>query len=121
MDTADHTTHAGRRRVLLGALDLVPDEGRPALCQAFDALMARRTQQIHILAMLNKQFGDLDLPAVSRSAFSRWALRVRSGDVARPGEQKPGAASPAEQRSSTLRAIIAVALRSLADRIEGRS
>lgn len=107
--------------VHLGVLDLLPAGAIPALAEAFDALLARRSQQIDIVAELNGRLAELAINPVSNSTFNRWALRVRAGEVTRPGALPQAAPSTMRpfKLSSASRAFLAAALRSLADDLDG--
>lgn len=65
-------------------IELTPDEGLPALQRAFDRVKERRSTQYQILADTNAAFAEVGLEPMTISAFNRWVLRIRAGNVRRP-------------------------------------
>jgi hypothetical protein len=63
-----------RRR--LAKMDMMPDEAREDIVWAYGELNAGRREQQEILAELNERLADKGLEPVSRSAFSRKAMKL---------------------------------------------
>ncbi|MCF1741255.1 DUF3486 family protein [Paradevosia shaoguanensis] len=75
------------RRFRPTAIDRLPDEALSAVQAAYDAIVSRRQDQEVLRDKLHAELRALGIThtPVSRSAFNRWAIRVRSGMVPRPG------------------------------------
>lgn len=75
----------GRGR--LSSIDLLPDEAEPDLVWALEQLRERKLPQIEILAEFNARLAARGIEPVSKSAWSRYAVRkaiqFRSHDEAR--------------------------------------
>lgn len=63
----------GRGR--LSSIDLLPDEAEPVVIWALDQLRDRKLPQNVIFAEFNERLADLGLPAISKSSWSRFAVR----------------------------------------------
>ena len=63
----------GRGR--LSAIDMLPDEAEPAVIWALDQLRDRKLPQNVIFAEFNEKLADLGLQPISKSSWSRFAVR----------------------------------------------
>lgn len=63
----------GRGR--LSSIDLLPDEAEPVVIWALDKLRERKLPQNVILAEFNERLVDIGIEPVSKSAWSRFAVR----------------------------------------------
>ncbi|MDT7533744.1 DUF3486 family protein [Sphingobium sp. SA2] len=70
-DTADR--RAGRGH--LSSIDMLPDEADDDLAWAIEQLRDRTMPQTAIVGEFNKRLADRGIAGVSKSAFSRWAVR----------------------------------------------
>lgn len=71
VDAADR--RAGRGR--LSSIDMLPDDADPEIVWALEQLRARSMPQTAILTEFNKRLTDRGVASVSKSSFSRWAIR----------------------------------------------
>ena len=105
-------------RIVPSSIDRLPDQAVPAVQEAWDRIKARRSTQLEILAKLNDTLVSLGLDHVSTSAFNRWTMRVRGGQVLRPTlPEATGSASVADVRDDPIKRL-AAGLRRLADDLE---
>ncbi|MCC0054300.1 MAG: hypothetical protein H6895_15220 [Defluviimonas sp.] len=95
----------------LSSIQIAADTEPEAVAWAHDEVLAQTKTHDAIHRGLNERLAGTSVPPVSRSAFYRWALRVRAGEIRRPML----ALAPI---SSNDLADIAKQLRTLADRIE---
>jgi hypothetical protein len=63
----------GRGR--LSSIDMLPDEAEPDIIWAVEAMRERSMPQLAILDEFNARLADKGIGKVSKSAFSRWAVR----------------------------------------------
>lgn len=73
LDKLEQNRREGRGR--LSSIDLLPDEAEPAVVWALDQLRDRKLPQNVILAEFNERLADLSLPPISKSTWSRFAVR----------------------------------------------
>ena len=59
----------------LSSIDMLPDEAEAAIVWANDQLRERKLPAAVILSEFNEQLADLGIPAVSKSAWGRYAVR----------------------------------------------
>jgi len=59
----------------LSSIDMLPDEAEAAIVWANDQLRERKLPAAVILTEFNEQLADLGIPAVSKSAWGRYAVR----------------------------------------------
>ncbi|PTR11777.1 MULTISPECIES: phage protein Gp27 family protein [unclassified Novosphingobium] len=72
-DKAGQTRRDGRGR--LSTIDLLPDEAEADVVWALEQLRANKLPQTAILAEFNERLADRGIPPVSKSAWSRFAVR----------------------------------------------
>lgn len=63
----------GRGR--LSSIDLLPDEAEPEVVWALEQLRERKLPQTAILGEFNERLADKGIPPISKSAWSRYAVR----------------------------------------------
>jgi len=72
-EKAGQTRRDGRGR--LSTIDLLPDEAEADVVWALEQLRANKLPQTAILAEFNERLADRGIPPVSKSAWSRFAVR----------------------------------------------
>lgn len=72
-DESGQNRREGRGR--LSSIDLLPDEAEEDVVWALDQLRERKLPQNVILAEFNERLADRGIPPVSKSAWSRFAVR----------------------------------------------
>jgi hypothetical protein len=72
-DKAGQTRREGRGR--LSTIDLLPDEAEADVVWALEQLREMKLPQTVILAEFNERLADRGIPPVSKSAWSRFAVR----------------------------------------------
>lgn len=70
-DDADRREGRGR----LSSIDMLPEEADQDIAWALEQLRDRKMAQAAILAEFNSRLADRGVGGVSKSAFSRWAVR----------------------------------------------
>lgn len=73
MSDAETERRDGRGR--LSSIDMLPDAAEPDIVWALDQLQKRDKPQTAILNEFNGRLADRGVASVSKSAFSRWAIR----------------------------------------------
>lgn len=73
MSETDTDRRDGRGR--LSSIDMLPVEAETEIVWALEQLRAPKMPQTAILAEFNARLADRGVPGVSKSAFSRWAIR----------------------------------------------
>lgn len=59
----------------LSSIDMLPDEAEAAIVWANDQLRERKLPSAVILAEFNEKLADVGIPAISKSAWGRYAVR----------------------------------------------
>lgn len=72
-DATDNARREGRGR--LSSIDLLPDEADTDVIWALEALRERKMPQTAILAEFNSRLADRGIKGVSKSSWSRYAVR----------------------------------------------
>lgn len=72
---SDDRTERRQGRGWLSSLDQLPEEADADLAWAIEQLRDRTMPQTAIVGEFNKRLADRGIPGVSKSAFSRWAVR----------------------------------------------
>ncbi|BAV64778.1 DUF3486 family protein [Sphingobium cloacae] len=73
MSDIDADRREGRGR--LSSIDMLPDEADGDIVWALEQLRGRAMPQTAIVGEFNKRLADRGIAGVSKSAFSRWAVR----------------------------------------------
>jgi len=68
----------------LTAIETMPEALLEHSQWLYDSIKARRMSQTEMLEIFNRRIAESGEPIVSRSALSRYAARVRAGDICRP-------------------------------------
>lgn len=71
--TADQERRDGRGR--LSSIDLLPEQADEAIAWVVDQLRERKLPQTVIFAEFNERLADAGVPGISKSSFSRYAVR----------------------------------------------
>jgi len=71
----DEATDRREGRGWLSSIDRLPDEADPEIIWAVEQLRERTMPQTAILAEFNARLADRGIGSVSKSSFSRWAVR----------------------------------------------
>lgn len=72
---ADAETERREGRGRLSSIDMLPDDVDPEIAWALEQIRGRSMPQTAILAEFNSRLADRGVAGVSKSAFSRWAVR----------------------------------------------
>jgi len=101
-----------KSKVRISSVSQLPIED---LCWVYDLVSEQRTSQVEILNEINACLHAVHLPKVSRSAFNRWALKVRAGSIQcpRPLEDKASADLPSKMQFSKFDNLVVSMLISL--------
>src|SRR5947209_19659775 len=75
------------------SVDRLPAEADDIRTWAVNAIIARRLTKLEIFQTLNARLAELNIPAISHSAFSRWALAGLDEGFAPRVPSRPGSAT----------------------------
>ncbi|TPL49132.1 DUF3486 family protein [Mesorhizobium sp. B2-4-4] len=108
-------------RQVLTKVERLPKEAQKAVQNAYDGIIEKRATQMHLMAELNEALLALGIEAIPFSSFNRWSIKIRNGEVLRPGSR--AAANQPQNKRGTLvspmtLSLFAQTLRSLADDLD---